>query len=181
MKDRLRDLLSEVGESFDYLRSDVRNLSRYMAELEALIEGYGTFASNAILTTQADRVTRRKLLKKTQKVVGTPPDKQPELSVPEDQETHRTTPGNEMRVGVLVSSWGPNKACHRELIGTLVSSRQVVTIAPRDLATEGLQIQAVTMADRWEMPYQASRLSPQTGALAWGAFHFFARKREVVH
>lgn len=34
MKERLRVLLSEVGESLDYLRSDVRNLSRYMAELE---------------------------------------------------------------------------------------------------------------------------------------------------
>ena len=34
MKERLQHLLSEVGESFNSLRSDVRNLSRYMAELE---------------------------------------------------------------------------------------------------------------------------------------------------
>jgi hypothetical protein len=30
--------LSDAGESFDYLRSDVRNLSRYIAELEALLD-----------------------------------------------------------------------------------------------------------------------------------------------
>ena len=51
MKERLNSLLSEVGESFDYLRSDVRNLSRYMAELEELIEGYRTFATKATLST----------------------------------------------------------------------------------------------------------------------------------
>lgn len=78
MKDRLRDLLSEVGESFDYLRSDVRNLSRYMAELEELVEGYRAFTSNAQLSTQTDRVTRRKLLKRTQKIIGLPPGKQSE-------------------------------------------------------------------------------------------------------
>jgi hypothetical protein len=77
MKDRLRDLLSEVGESFDYLRSDVRNLSRYMAELEALIERYRVFATNATLATPADRTEVHKLLKKTQKVIGPPKDPQP--------------------------------------------------------------------------------------------------------
>jgi hypothetical protein len=61
MKERLRDLLSEVGESFDYLRSDVRNLSRYMTELEELVEGYRAFASAIELSTQVDRVIRRKL------------------------------------------------------------------------------------------------------------------------
>lgn len=40
MKERLQQLLSEAGESFDYLKSDIRNLSRYMAELEELIESY---------------------------------------------------------------------------------------------------------------------------------------------
>jgi hypothetical protein len=76
MKDRLRDLLSEVGESFDYLRSDVRNLSRYMAELEALIERYRVFAMNATNVSPADRAEIRKLLKKTQKVIGPPKDPQ---------------------------------------------------------------------------------------------------------
>lgn len=80
MKERLRDLLSEVGESFEYLRSDVRNLSRYMVDLEKLIESYRTFVSNAILATQADQVARRKLLKKTEKIVGPPPD-QPTLEL----------------------------------------------------------------------------------------------------
>ncbi len=74
MKERLRDLLSEVGESFDYLRSDVRNLSRYLAELEELIESYRAFAATVILSTSADRGTCRKLLKKTEKVVGPPPE-----------------------------------------------------------------------------------------------------------
>lgn len=76
MKERLRDLLSEVGESFDYLRSDVRNLSRYMAELEELIERYRTFVANAALSTPADRAAIRKLLKRTHKVLGPPPNRQ---------------------------------------------------------------------------------------------------------
>ena len=79
MKERLNCLLSEVGESFDYLRSDVRNLSRYMAELEELIELYRTFAANATLSTPADRSEIRKLLKKTHKVLGPPSGRQPEL------------------------------------------------------------------------------------------------------
>jgi hypothetical protein len=70
MKDRLNCLLSEVGESFDYLRSDVRNLSRHMAELEELIESYRTFATTLTLSTSVERATRRKLLKKTLRVVG---------------------------------------------------------------------------------------------------------------
>lgn len=61
MKERLQQLLSEVGESFDYLRSDVRNLSRYMTELEELVEGYRTFAMTATLSTPADRAGIRKL------------------------------------------------------------------------------------------------------------------------
>ena len=78
MKERLNCLLSEVGESINYMRSDIRNLSRYLAELKDLIEGYRTFAANATRNTQTDRATRRKLLKKTQKVIGLPAEKQPE-------------------------------------------------------------------------------------------------------
>lgn len=78
MKERLQHHLSDVGESFDYLRSDIRNLSRYMAELEDLIEGYRTFAAHATLSMPADRATIRKLLKKTLKVIGPPPEKQVE-------------------------------------------------------------------------------------------------------
>ena len=76
MKERLNCLLSEVGESFDYLRSDVRNLSRYMAELKDLIERYRTFAASATLSTPADRAAIARLLKKTHKVVGPPPGEQ---------------------------------------------------------------------------------------------------------
>src|SRR5260370_37503713 len=97
MKERLRDLLSEVGESFDYLRSDVRNLSRYMAELEDLIEGYRTFAATVTLSTPADRAAIRKLLQKTQKVVGSPPDKRDT----DDQEAEREAPGANTRLGPL--------------------------------------------------------------------------------
>lgn len=70
MKERLNSLLSEVGESFDYLRSDVRNLSRYMAELEDLIEGYRAFAATLTLSTPDERATQRRLLKRTLKVIG---------------------------------------------------------------------------------------------------------------
>lgn len=85
MKERLNCLLSEVGESFDYLRSDVRNLSRYLAELEALIEGYRAFTINAQLSTPSDRATRRKLLKKTSKVVGAPPARSSEETEPNER------------------------------------------------------------------------------------------------
>jgi hypothetical protein len=94
MKERLNCLLSEVGESFDYLRSDVRNLGRYLAELEELIEGYRTFAAKATFPTPADQAAMRKLLKRTQAIIGPPPDK------PED------TPGTdafETSAVVLVS------------------------------------------------------------------------------
>src|SRR6266550_6014404 len=88
MKERLQHLLSEVGESFDYLRSDVRNLSRYMAELEELIEGYRTFAATVTLSAPADRATQRKLLKRTHKIIGPLPDTlaetRPELAQCED-------------------------------------------------------------------------------------------------
>jgi len=89
MKERLQHHLSDVGESFDYLRSDVRNLSRYMAELEELIEGYRAVAATVTLSTPTDRAELRKLLKKTQKVIGPPPDKPPALDCADDQETER--------------------------------------------------------------------------------------------
>jgi len=86
MKERLQQLLSEAGESFDYLKSDIRNLSRYMAELEELIESYRAFA--ATLSAPADRATQRKLLKRTHKIIGPPPDTlaetRPELARCED-------------------------------------------------------------------------------------------------
>jgi hypothetical protein len=37
MKERGQHLLSEVGKNIDYMRSDLRNLSRYIAELEASV------------------------------------------------------------------------------------------------------------------------------------------------
>jgi hypothetical protein len=88
MKERLQQLLSEAGESFDYLKSDIRNLSRYMAELEELIESYRAFAATATLSAPADRATQRKLLKRTHKIIGPPPDAlaetRPELARCED-------------------------------------------------------------------------------------------------
>ena len=41
-----------------------------MAELEELIESYRTFATSLTLSTSVERATRRKLLKKTLRVVG---------------------------------------------------------------------------------------------------------------
>ena len=88
MKERLQHLLSEAGESFDYLKSDIRHLSRYMAELEELIESYRAFAATATLSAPADRATQRKLLKRTHKIIGPPPDTlaetRPELAQCED-------------------------------------------------------------------------------------------------
>ena len=80
VKERLRDNLSEVGESFEYLRSDIKNLGRYMAEMEELIEHYRTFAETVTLSTPADRAALRKLLKKTLKVVGAAPARYPKSS-----------------------------------------------------------------------------------------------------
>ncbi|HEX6109205.1 MAG TPA: hypothetical protein VFZ02_07285 [Ktedonobacteraceae bacterium] len=65
MKERLNSLLSEVGESFDYLKSDVRNLGRYLAELEELIESYRAFATTVTLSQASDQAALRKLLKRT--------------------------------------------------------------------------------------------------------------------
>jgi hypothetical protein len=76
MKERSQQLLSEVGENIDYMRSDVRNLSRYIVELEELVEAYYTFASNAKLEAKNDKATKIKLLRRTQKVIGPAPDPQ---------------------------------------------------------------------------------------------------------
>src|SRR5450755_6415 len=102
MKERLQHLLSEVGESFDYLRSDVRNLSRYMAELEELAEAHRAFLSKATLSTPTDRAAMRKLLKKTHKVLGPPPDRQLESPGTDEQEAERAAPGNETQMGTLI-------------------------------------------------------------------------------
>ena len=47
-----------------------RTGDRNMAELEELIESYRTFATTLTLSTSVERATRRKLLKKTLRVVG---------------------------------------------------------------------------------------------------------------
>jgi hypothetical protein len=80
MKERLNNLLSEVGESFDYLRSDVRNLGRYLAELEDLIESYRAFAITLTPPTPDERAALRKLLKRTLKVVGPAPEESSTLA-----------------------------------------------------------------------------------------------------
>jgi hypothetical protein len=67
MKERSQPLLSEVGENIDDMRSDVKNLSRYMVELEELAEAYRAFASNAKLSTGDDLASKTRLLKRTQK------------------------------------------------------------------------------------------------------------------
>ena len=59
-----------------------------MAELEELIESYRAFAATATLSAPADRATQRKLLKRTHKIIGPPPDTlaetRPELAQCED-------------------------------------------------------------------------------------------------
>lgn len=102
MKERLQHLLSEGGERFDYPRSDVRNPSRYMAELEELIELYRAFAANAPRSTPVDRAARRKLLKQTYKVLGPPPDRQRASPGTDEQEAKRAAPGNDTPLGTLI-------------------------------------------------------------------------------
>jgi hypothetical protein len=53
-------------------------LSRYMAELEELVERHRAFAMKAQLSRQDDKAARRKLLKKTDRIVGAPPNEQGE-------------------------------------------------------------------------------------------------------
>lgn len=109
MKERLQALLSEAGESFDYLRSDIRNLGRYMAELEELIESYRTFASTAILSTPADWAALRKLLKKTQKIVGPPPEKPEDAPGQDCQKADGVLPGNEPSMETLTTILFPGE------------------------------------------------------------------------
>lgn len=101
MKERLQHLLSEVGESIDYMRSDIRNLSRYLAELEELVEAYRTFASNKTLSTSADRAELRRLLKKMHKVLGPPQDRQLWLPGTDDQQVGKAVPSTGTQVGTL--------------------------------------------------------------------------------
>jgi len=74
LKERSQQLLSEVGENIDYMRSDVKNLSRYIAELEELAEAYRAFALKATLTTRDDLMSKTRLLKRAQKVLELPSD-----------------------------------------------------------------------------------------------------------
>jgi hypothetical protein len=67
MKERSQQLLSEVRENIDYMRSDVKNLSRYMVELEELAEVYRALASNAKLSTRDDLASKTRLLKERKK------------------------------------------------------------------------------------------------------------------
>lgn len=93
MKQRLQELLSEAGESFDYLRSDIRNLGRYLAELEDLVEGYRAWASTLALPMSADRAARHRLLKRTLKAVGPAEVKAPPVPEnPEVRESCQDTP-----------------------------------------------------------------------------------------
>ena len=99
MKERLACLLSEIGESFDYMKSDIRNLSRYMAQFEDLLELYRSFVSKATLSTPTDLAEMRKLLKRTQKIIGPPPGKLEDAAGTDDRETEKAAPGNEAQAG----------------------------------------------------------------------------------
>ena len=91
MKERSQQLFSEVGESIDYIRRDVGNLSHHVAELEELVEAYRAFASKAKLSTADDMVAQVKLLERTQEVIGPPPDKQSESRDSDDSEISAMT------------------------------------------------------------------------------------------
>ncbi len=107
MKEPLQHRLSEIGESFDYLRSDVRNLSRYTAKLENLLEHYRSFVRSATLSRPSDRAEMREFLKKTLKIIGPPPDKPPEQAGTDDRKTEKAISGNEAQVGTVGQGFTP--------------------------------------------------------------------------
>ena len=102
MKERLQHLLSEVGESFDYLGRDVRNLSRSMAELEELMEGSRAFATKATPPRRLIGQPCASFSAKTHKVLGPPPDRQPASPGTDEQEAQRAEPFDDPRVGAVV-------------------------------------------------------------------------------
>ena len=63
-------LLSEAGESLDYLRDEVRNLGLYVTELETLVEAYRAFVVNATLLSIPEVARRTNLLRETETVLG---------------------------------------------------------------------------------------------------------------
>jgi hypothetical protein len=63
-------LLSEAGESLDYLRDEIRNLGLYVTELEMLVEAYRAFVANATLLNIPEVARRTNLLRDTEKVLG---------------------------------------------------------------------------------------------------------------
>jgi hypothetical protein len=63
-------LLSEAGESLDYLRDEVRHLGLYVTELETLVEAYRAFAVNVTLLTIPEIARRTNLLRDTEKILG---------------------------------------------------------------------------------------------------------------
>lgn len=63
-------LLSEAGESLDYLRDEVRHLGLYVTELETLVEAYQEFMVNVTLLNIPELARRTNLLRDTEKVLG---------------------------------------------------------------------------------------------------------------
>lgn len=66
-------LLSEAGESLDYLRDEVRTLGLYVTELETLVEAYHAFVVNAKLLSIPEIARRTMLLRETEDVLGLAP------------------------------------------------------------------------------------------------------------
>jgi hypothetical protein len=60
-------LLSEAGESLDYLRDEVRNLGLYVTELETLVEAYYAFVGNAKLLSIPEIARRTTLRRRDQR------------------------------------------------------------------------------------------------------------------
>jgi hypothetical protein len=89
MKERLQHLLSEAGERFDSFKSAIRHLSRYRAELEALLESSRAFAATATLSARGPIGQRSASFSaRTHTIIGPPPDTlaetRPELAQCED-------------------------------------------------------------------------------------------------
>jgi hypothetical protein len=56
-------LLSEAGESLDYLRDEGRHLGLYVTELETLVEAYRPSATQAVMKCKVASLKKRSIFK----------------------------------------------------------------------------------------------------------------------
>lgn len=103
-------LLSEAGESLDYLRDEVRHLGLYVTELETLVEAYRAFVVNVKLLNIPEIACRTTLLRETEDVLGSKdsPSSHDAEDVPADEaDTERTPMAKAFRQAARLSRATP--------------------------------------------------------------------------